>query len=305
MIIKTDLSYPIDFFLFKGYNTTDFPYQQIGGYYMRKLLPFVLAFVIVVCLAACKDKNEPVNSNTITTGALPGAVSTPVSQQSLQSQDVGSPSDGNVPETYLLTTAADMTVPTVMTTAFNIANESVSSDPFTTQPITTDINLTSSAITAPVVNTTALPSVPTVTTTDKDDKTTGKEDESKTTSSEKETQESTTNASAKAISIVDAGVGLDGSGKRIIYSIDPSCGSFKSNSTVISVTVDGEEFDNIPCKISASNLDASGCQQVFIDLSAVEDLAEGSTVSFSVPAAFLNSKDGKTYGKSFGNTIVV
>ena len=56
---------------------------------MRKLLPFVLAFVIVVCLAACKDKNEPVNSNTITTGALPGAVSTPVSQQSLQSQDVG------------------------------------------------------------------------------------------------------------------------------------------------------------------------------------------------------------------------
>lgn len=266
---------------------------------MRKLLPFILAFAIIVCLAACKDKNEPSGGNTIGTSSPPGYAASQVSQS--QNVGVNNPAGESVPQTYILTTAADMTVPTVLTTAFNVANESVSNDPFTTQQVTTDISLTVAPITAPVVNTTALPSVPTVSTTD-GEKTSDSTD-SKTTTKKK--QESTTSASAKAVSIIDAGVGLDGSGKRIIYSIDPSCGSFKSNSTVISVTVDGEEYDNIPCKISASNLDASGCQQVFIDLSGVEDLAEGSTVSFSVPAAFLNSKDGKSYGKSFGNTIVV
>ena len=266
---------------------------------MRKLLPFILAFAIIVCLAACKDKNEPAEGSTIGTSSPSGYAASPVSQS--QNAGVNNPAGESVPQTYILTTAADMTVPTVLTTAFNVANESVSNDPFTTQQVTTDISLTVAPITAPVVNTTALPSVPTVSTTD-GEKTSDSTD-SKTTTKKK--QESTTSASAKAVSIIDAGVGLDGSGKRIIYSIDPSCGSFKSNSTVISVTVDGEEYDNIPCKISASNLDASGCQQVFIDLSGVEDLAEGSTVSFSVPAAFLNSKDGKNYGKSFGNTIVV
>lgn len=266
---------------------------------MRKLLPFILAFAIVVCLAACKDKNEPVNPNTISTSSPFGSTSSQPSQGS--AIDVSNATAGNAAQTYVLTTAADMTMPTVLTTAFNVANESVSNDPFTTQKVTTDISFSSSAITAPVVNTTALPSVPTVTTAD-EGKTTEKTDGKTTT---KKKTESTTSASAKAVSIYHAGVGLDGSRKNIVYSIDPACGNFKSNSTVISVTVNGEEFDNIPCKISASNLDASGCQQVFIDLSGVEDLAEGSTVSFSVPAAFLNSKDGKTYGKSFGNTIVV
>ena len=265
---------------------------------MRKILPFILAFAIVVCLAACKDKNEPVNPNTISTSSPAGSLSQPSQNPAVS---VSSPSGGNTPETYVLTTAADMTMPTVMTTAFNVANESISNDPFTTQKVTTDISFSAATITAPVVNTTALPSVPTVATS-KDDKTTGKEDGKTTT---KKKPESTTSAAAKAVSIYSAGVGVDGSGKRIVYSIDPSCGNFKSNSTVISVTVDNEEYDNIPCKISASNLDASGCQQGFIDLSGIADLAEGSTVSFSVPAAFLNAKDGKTYGKSFGNTIVV
>ena len=159
---------------------------------MRKLLPFILAFAIVVCLAACKDKNEPSGGNTIGTSSPPDYAASQVSQS--QNVGVNNPAGESVPQTYVLTTAADMTVPTVLTTAFNVANESVSNDPFTTQKVTTDISLTVATITAPVVNTTALPSVPTVSTTD-GEKTSGST-ESKTTTKKK--QEATTSASAKA-----------------------------------------------------------------------------------------------------------
>lgn len=260
---------------------------------MRKLLPFILAFAIVVCFAACKDKNDPTNP-------VPGTSSPSDSSASSPNVSVSNPAAENVPQTYVLTTTPDMSVPSVATTPFDPANEIVSSDPFTSQAVTTDFNLTVASITAPVVNSSALPSVPTVSSTEKTSSSSG----SSSTSTTKKA-ESTTSASAKAVSIMDAGVGLDGSGKRIVYSIDPSCGNFKSNSTVISVTVDGEEYDNIPCKISASNIDASGCQQVFIDLSGIEGLESGSTVSFSVPSGFLNAKDGKSYNRSFGNTIIV
>lgn len=269
---------------------------------MRKLLPFFLAFAIVVCFAACKDKNDP-SSPAISTSAPSGSNLS----SSSNNVTVDNPSAENVAQTYILTTTPDMTVPSVATTQFNPANEAASTDPFTTQTVTTDFNLTVASITTPVVNSTALPSVPTAASTTASSTSSGKESKQESTSSEKTTtkKESTTSAEAKAVNILDAGVGLDGSGKKIIYSIDPSCGNFKSNSTVITVTVDGEEFDNIPCKISASNIDASGCQQITIDLSGVESLESGSTVSFSVPEAFLNSKDGKTYSRSFGNTIVV
>ena len=268
---------------------------------MRKLLPFFLAFAIIVCFAACKDKNEPTNP-VIGTSSPSGSSDAASSSSVGDASGVTNPSAENVKQTYVLTTTPDMTVPSVATTPFNPANEIVSSDPFTSQTVTTDFNLTVAPITAPVVNSSALPSVPTVTSSSAASSNSASSASSKTTASQTETAPT---AAPKTVNIMDAGVGLDGSGKRIIYSIDPSCGSFKSNSTVISITVDGEDYDNIPCKISATNLDASGCQQIFIDLSGVDNLESGSTVSFSVPAAFLVSKDGKTSSRSFGNTIVV
>ncbi len=266
---------------------------------MRKLLPFFLALAIIVCFAACKDKNDPTNPAISTSSPLGSDLSS-----SSNDVTVSNPSAENVAQTYVLTTTPDMTVPSVATTPFNPANEAVSTDPFTSQAVTTDFNLTVASITAPVVNSSALPSVPTVSSSAATSASNHSGNSSSSTTTTKK-QESTTSAAAKAVNIMDAGVGLDGSGKRIVYSIDPSCGNFKSNSTVITVNVDGEEYDNIPCKISASNIDASGCQQIFIDLSGVENLESGSTVSFSIPSAFLNSKDGKTYSRSFGNTIIV
>ena len=269
---------------------------------MRKLLPFFLAFAMIVCFAACKDKNEPTNPAIGT--STPSGSGSDLSSSS-QNVSAGNTDTENLAQTYVLTTTPDMTVPSVATTEFNPANEAASTDPFTTQNVTTDFTLTVAPITAPVVNSSALPSVPTVSSTAASSASGNSENFSSSAKTTTKKQESTTSASAKAVNIMDAGVGLDGSGKRIVYSIDPSCGNFKSNSTVITVTVDGEEYDNIPCKISASNIDASGCQQIFIDLSGVEDLESGSTVSFSVPSAFLTSKDGKTYSRSFGNTIIV
>lgn len=267
---------------------------------MRKLLPFFLAFAILVCFAACKDKNEPTNS-VIGTSSASGSSDAAASVSS-DASGVTNPSAENVKQTYVLTTTPDLTVPSVATTPFNPENEIVSSNPFTSQAVTTDFNLTVAPITAPVVNSSALPSVPTVSSTESSAASSSSSASNRTSTTR---TEPSTSASTKTVNITDAGVGLDGSGKKIVYSIDPSCGSFKSNSTVISITVDGEEYDNIPCKISATNLDASGCQQVFIDLSGVDNLESGSTVSFSVPAAFLTSKDGKTSSRSFGNTIVV
>lgn len=269
---------------------------------MRKLLPFFLAFAIIICFAACKDKDEPTNP-VIGTSSPSGSSDAASSSSAGDASGVTNPSAENVKQTYVLTTTPDMTVPSVATTPFNPANEIVSSDPFTSQTVTTDFNLTVAPITAPVVNSSALPSVPTVTSSAAGSSDGASSASSKTTASK--TEQPVTSVSTKTVNIMDAGVGLDGSGKKIIYSIDPSCGSFKSNSTVISITVDGEDYDNIPCKISATNLDASGCQQIFIDLSGVDNLESGSTVSFSVPAAFLTSKDGKTSSRSFGNTIVV
>lgn len=281
---------------------------------MKKLMPFFLAFAIVVCFVACKDKNEPssVTPGTSTPQNGSSSVSSPSQDsQNSQTQNAGisNPAVENVAQTYVLTTTPDMTVPSVATTPFNPANEVVSSDPFTSQAVSTDFNLTVAPVTVPVVNTTVLPSVPTAnrngSSGSADSNASGSSSHSDKTTSSTKKQPSTTAAAAKAVSITNAGVGLDGSGKKLVYSIDPSCGSFNSNSTTISITVDGEEYDNIPCKISATNVDASGCQQIFIDLSGVDNLEGGSTVSFSVPSAFLTSRDGKTYNRSFGNTIVV
>lgn len=257
---------------------------------MRKLLPFVLAFVLLVCFVACKDDETP--------SVAPPA--TDSSQNSVpDSVSVSEPANENVPQTYLLTTTPDMSVPSVATTPFDVSNETVSTN-VSSQVVNTDFNLTVSSVTAPPVNSSALPSVSAVTTSSTSASAQSASSETTTTK-----KEETTSAATKAVNIIDSGVGVDGSGKRVVYSIDPSCGNFKSNTTVITVTVDGEEYDNIPCKISASNLDASGCQQVFIDLSGIENLESGSTVSFSVPSGFLTSKDGKSYNRSFGNTIIV
>ena len=104
---------------------------------------------------------------------------------------------------------------------------------------------------------------------------------------------------AKPVSVGISDVAFSGS--KAIVSI--SGGNYKSNSTVVSVKVNGETYNNIPCRISAGNLDGMGNQQVIIDLSNVGEIEPGTSVSGTIPSGFLRSKDNKTYNKSFGFSV--
>lgn len=251
---------------------------------MRKLLPFILLFVLVVVLSACKN-----GGNTETTA--PGAQTLfPGVSAAESTTAASSPAVQNVANTYVLTTTPDTPMPSVPTTQFNIANESVA-DPYTTLPLSTDINFTVPNMTAPVVNSSALPSTQPAST--------ARPTNNSVTTTKKPTAATTTTnpmVNAKPVSVGIADVAFSGS--KAIVTI--SGGSYKSNSTVISVKVNGETYNNIPCRISAGNLDGLGNQQVFVDLSGVPELGEEASVSGTIPSGFLRSKDNKTYNRAFG-----
>lgn len=255
---------------------------------MRKLLPFVLAFVFVVVLVACGE-----NDSTQTT-LNPFLTSSQSPSDSTSQTGVSNPSSENVAQTYVLTTAADMTMPTVLTTQFVAANEAVS-DPYSTQPVTTDFNFTIPAsTTVPVVVTVSIPTV--VTTDASSSGGTTKEDESKTTTKNADTTKN--NAKAFAIEAND----ISTSGEKVICAVQLSdYGPFKSNSTYVTVKVDGTSYDNIPCKLT-SKITADNCQEVTFDLSSISSLDSGSEVSFTIPSGLVVSKDGKYYNRAYSNT---
>lgn len=257
---------------------------------MRKLLPFILLFVLVVVLAACKNGGD-------TETTVPGAQTLfPGVSAAESTTAASSPAVQNVANTYVLTTTPDTPMPSVPTTQFNIANESVA-DPYTTQPLSTDINFTVPNMTAPVVNSSALPST-------QPDSTTRQTNNSVTTTKKPTTATTTTNPMVNAKPVgVSVSPGFSGDGKKVIGSIT-SGGSYKSNSTVISVKVNGETYHNIPCRISAGNINLDGCQEVIIDLSSINvEMDLGTTVTATIPAGFLRSKDGKTYNKACGFSV--
>lgn len=249
---------------------------------MRKLLPFILLFVLVVVLSACKNGGD-------TETTAPGAQTLfPGVSAAESTTAANSPAVQNVANTYVLTTTPDTPMPSVPTTQFNIANERVA-DPYTTQPLSTDINFTVPNMTAPVVNSSALPSTQPAST--------ARPTNNSVTTTKKPTAATTTtnpmvNAKPVRVELNDVSI----SGSKAIVTI--SSGSYKSNSTVISVKVNGETYNNIPCRISAGNLDGLGNQQVIIDLSGVSGFEEGAVVSGTIPNGFLRAKDNKTYNSA-------
>lgn len=257
---------------------------------MRKLLPFVLAFVFVVVLVACGE-----NDSTQTT-LNPFLTSSQSPSDSTSQTGVSNPSSENVAQTYVLTTAADMTMPTVLTTQFVAANEAVS-DPYSTQPVTTDFNFTIPAsTTVPVVVTVSIPTV--VTTDASSSGGTTKEDESKTTTKNADTTKN--NAKAFSLEVPERGPNLES--KQVICGVElGDYGPFKSNSTYVTVKVDGTSYDNIPCKIT-SKINVDTRQEVTFDLSSISSLDSGSEVSFTIPSGFVVSKDGKYYNRAYSNT---
>lgn len=263
---------------------------------MKKLLPFVLLFALVVVLVACKNGDGDQTTDNSAQTLFPGISSTTAATDA--SAD---PAVQNVANTYVLTTNPEMQMPSVPTTRFDVLNESVA-DPYTTQPLSTDMNFTVPNITAPVVNSSSLPTtsqIPTTASGGSSDNQDVSGNTENTTASKTNSIVTTTNplANAKAVRVEMNDVAF--SGNKVICTI--AGGDYKSNSTVISIKIDGDHYDNIPCRISAGNLDGLGNQQVTIDLSTISaDLHEGAEVSGTVPAGFLRSKDGKTYNTSFG-----
>ncbi len=263
---------------------------------MKKLLPFVLLFTLVVVLVACKNGDSDQTTDNSAQTLFPGISSTTAATDA--SAD---PAVQNVANTYVLTTNPEMQMPSVPTTRFDVLNESVA-DPYTTQALSTDINFTVPNMTAPVVNSSSLPTTSQIATTASGGSSDNRDvsgNTENTTASKTNSFVTTTNplANAKAVRVEKNDVAF--SGNKVIITI--AGGDYKSNSTVISIEIAGDYYDNIPCRISAGNLDGLGNQQITIDLSTISaDLHEGATVSGTIPAGFLRSKDGKTYNTSFG-----
>lgn len=258
---------------------------------MRKLLPFVLAFVLVVVFVACGE-----NENTQTT-LNPFLTSSPASSDAASQTDVSNPSSENVAQTYVLTTTPDMTMPTVVTTQFVAADESgVVSDLYSTQPVTTDFNFTiPSSTTVPVVVTVSIPTVVTTDNSSTGGQTT-KED-NKTTTKKPDTTKN--NAKAFSVSVNDISI----SGQKIVCAVQLSdYGPYKSNSAYVTVKVDGTSYDNIPCKIT-STVTSDSCQEVTFDLSSISSLDSGSEVSYVIPSSLIVSKDGKYYNRAYSNSL--
>lgn len=108
---------------------------------MKKYLSLLVAAVLLFALAACGDDTEPTTTlPVIETTTAPSVV------------DVVATTVANEKPTYILTTEQGQTMPTVVTTAFNLADE-ITTEPTTTAPSTTapDLSFTVPSMSAPEV----------------------------------------------------------------------------------------------------------------------------------------------------------
>ena len=106
---------------------------------MKKIIPILICFALAVCFAACGDDGETTTLN----------ITQPVATTTAQEQVADATED---PNAVLLTTAFGETVPTVITTAFDIASEQQNAS-----LVIPGDNLTVPDVTAPVVVTDFVP----------------------------------------------------------------------------------------------------------------------------------------------------
>ena len=264
---------------------------------LRKIVAVFLALATVVVLfTACDDDNTPTTTEPISTGN----VST--TQMSTTKPE---------PQTYVLTTSIDKTVPWQETTRFettaaDINSITVPTDTIEIPPVNI-VSTTGSSLsdlipttpsepstTQPVTGTTAPTTINNITTT------------SATTTTRTTTATTTTKVEKFPTAVVIDSEGYNASSGKLYLGISPSGWSsdIKASTININVRIDGvTSATKVPCSVTAAK-NSDGMQEIVIDLSSLS-VSSGSTVTYTLPESFLVSKSGTQYNTSFTSSATI
>lgn len=242
---------------------------------MKKTAIAAVVLLLVVLLAACGDgkETEETTTNVLSTTTAPVSANT-----TAYSNEV---SNENVAMTYILTTQQGQTMPTVVTTLFNLENEKANEVVTSTAP---DFSFTVPEMSAPqVVSSSAATKA---TTTQK-------------TTSTKETEVEDTTAATKTRKTVNISGWSVSPDNDVYISIDRSgwTNGIKSGKiTFVNVTVNGEK-KTVKGYINGSD-DGAGNATITVYTSSIIP-EEGADVTVTIPAGSVNSKAGDLSNVAF------
>ena len=255
---------------------------------LRKIVAvFVILAAITVFFTACGDNNTPTTNPPIVTGDVSTTQPSTTQPQALS---------------YVLTTSPDKTVPWVETTQFDLAavttdyNIIVPTD--TIVPPDIYISTTGSSLPATVPTQATQPTqTPTAVTmpTNPGDPTTTKPSTTKPT---------TTEVEKFSTPIVLDSEAYDSNSGKLYLAVSPASWSsdIKSNTTSISIRIDGVTSPNkVSCSVTAGK-NADGMQEIIIDLSG-QSVTTGSTIAYTIPEGFLVSKSGTQYNSAYSSSV--
>lgn len=236
----------------------------------------LVLLLIVVLFAACDNGKE--NEET-TTNIVPGTTTNFENANTTTAPT--ELSNENSAMTYVLTTQQGQTMPTVVTTLFNLANEKANEVITATAP---DFTFTVPSMSAPQVVSSSAPTKNTTTT-----KTTG----------EKETEQEETTAATKTRKTVNISGWSVSPDNDIYISIERSgwTNGIKSGKiTFVNVTVNGEK-KTVKGYINGSD-DGAGNATITVYTSSIVP-EEGADVTVTIPAGSVTSKSGDLSNVAF------
>ena len=285
---------------------------------MRKVAVVFLVLTIISAFAACSKKEDVTDPSlsVATTTTAPNSVSVSADTSTTAQADQ---------MTYVLTTAADKTVPWENTTRFEIIP--VSTTQSSTQSIS-DIELIPGNIEAPNVNTDVVstertttqpptapqdftdntigtlpdPEATRTTTTTTTTRSTTKRATTTTRKATTTTQPTTVKKTAKGLAIESSGYNSNTDCIILDVSSEGWSSDFKGTRTNVTVVVDGQAL-KAPCKVPSTK-NADGRYEVQIDLSDL-GISSGSTVSYTIDEGVIQTKSGTQYNSSYSGSCDV
>ncbi|MGN1418267.1 MAG: hypothetical protein ACI4W6_02955 [Acutalibacteraceae bacterium] len=244
---------------------------------MKKVIALALVIILAAIFTACK-KDDTESETTTLNVTMPTATT--------KVQDVTEAA--NEPATMVLTTAYGETMPTVVTTVFNLANEMTTV--IDVNPELTTVDMSIPDVFTSNIPTTTEPSTtsPVTAGTEPIDNETTVED----TENQSDTQgEDTTASKEPSLKSIETNSTSFSNG-RIIFDIDPSewNGGVKTKKISI-ITV---EYDGKKKSVSGSVIglvDSADNSQIIVNTNDL-NIPDGATVNITIPAGAVVSKNG-------------
>ncbi len=254
---------------------------------LRKIVAVFLAVAtVVVMFTACDNGDDLTTTDPISTG------------------NVSTTQPSTEKKSYVLTTAADKTVPWQETTRFETTTADINAITVPTDPIdippvniigTTGSSLPITIPSSTSPSDTTVPTLTVQTTT------------SPTTTTKKTTTATTTTKIEKfPTAVIIDSEGFNATSGKLYLGISPSGWSsdIKANSTSISIKIDGiTASSKVTCSVTAAK-NSDGMQEIVIDLSS-QSVTSGSTVTYTIPEGFLVSKSGTQYNTSYTSSATI